>query len=96
MSRTPDHTSWPGRTRPGSQTVECTASAWCYATPEERAWWAALWAERTTATALGERAVELGLASRDELEDIAAAWRAWAGHDDGWFLVPHGEVLCRG
>jgi SAM-dependent methyltransferase len=80
----------------GFAEVDCTASAWCYATPADRAWWADLWAERTTATAFGERAIELGFASRDELAEIAAAWRAWGADDDGWFLVPHGEVICRG
>jgi SAM-dependent methyltransferase len=80
----------------GFAEVDCTASAWCFATPAERTWWAELWAERTTATALGTRAVELGLASRAELDDIAGAWREWGADDDGWFLVPHGEVVCRG
>jgi SAM-dependent methyltransferase len=80
----------------GFNEVDCSASAWCYATPDERSWWADLWAERTSATALGERAVELGFASREELMEIADAWREWGVDDDGWFLVPHGEVLCRG
>jgi SAM-dependent methyltransferase len=80
----------------GFTEVDCTASAWCYATSQERSWWSELWAERTTATALGERAVELGVASRRELDEIAEAWRAWGDDDDGWFLVPHGEVVCRG
>ena len=30
------------------------------------------------------------------LEDIAAAWRAWAANDDAWFAVLHGEILGRG
>jgi SAM-dependent methyltransferase len=80
----------------GFSEVDCTASAWCFADPADRAWWAGLWAERTTSTVLGERAVELGVASRDELAEVAAAWRSWGGDDDGWFLVPHGEVVCRG
>ena len=36
-----------------------------------------------------------GLASDGELSDIAAAWRAWAAHPDGWFAVLHGEIVCR-
>jgi hypothetical protein len=80
----------------GFDSIVCSASAWCYATPEERAWWADLWAERTSRTTLGDRAVELGLATRDDLEEIARAWHAWADAPDGWFLVPHGEIVCRG
>jgi 2-polyprenyl-3-methyl-5-hydroxy-6-metoxy-1,4-benzoquinol methylase len=26
---------------------------------------------------------------------VAAAWRAWAEHPDGWFSVLHGEVVLR-
>jgi len=27
--------------------------------------------------------------------DLADGWHAWAGHQDGWFAVVHGEILCR-
>ena len=80
----------------GFTTITCTASAWCYATPAERQWWGDLWAERTTATALADRAVELGVATREELADVAGAWRSWAASDDGWFAVPCGEVIASG
>ena len=74
--------------------VTSGASVWCFSAVEDRAWWADLWAERTTTTRLAERAIELGLASQDELEQIALAWRRWADHPDGWFAVLHGEILC--
>ena len=44
---------------------------------------------------LGEQAVEYGLSSRDELEAIAAAWRRWLHHDDGFFVVVHAELIAR-
>ncbi len=71
-----------------------SASAWCFATPDDRAWWAETWAQRSTDSPLADRAVELGVASRDELEEIAAAWRAWAAEPAGCFLVVHAEVLA--
>jgi SAM-dependent methyltransferase len=74
--------------------VTSSASAWCYATPDERAWWGGLWADRVPATRLGDQAVERGLATRAELDDLAAGWRAWAAHDDAWFAVLHGELLA--
>ena len=79
----------------GLEDVAATASAWCFATPDERAWWSGLWAERITQTPLAERAVELGIASRDELSELAEGWRRWGAHHDGWFSVPNAEVLCR-
>ena len=51
-------------------------------------------AERTTRTVLAEQLVAAGLATAEELEQIGAAWLAWAEHPDAWFIVPNGELLC--
>ena len=74
--------------------AEPSASTWCYATPELRAWWGGTWAERCRSS-FGPRAVELGLAGPDDLEEMARAWQEWAEADDGWFVVVHGEALAR-
>ena len=79
----------------GFEDVTATASAWCFSEPEDRHWWGDLWADRMTESALGSRAVELGITGTDELREIAAAWRRWAAHPDGWFGLLHGEILCR-
>ena len=39
--------------------------------------------------------VEYGLATQDELAEIAAAWLRWADADDGWLGMLHGELLIR-
>jgi SAM-dependent methyltransferase len=78
----------------GLTDVQLTASAWCYASEDERAWWSDLWAERTAGTRFGDDALERGFTSRDELERLASAWRAWGTHPDGWFAVLHGELLA--
>jgi SAM-dependent methyltransferase len=78
----------------GFSSVEATATAWCFASDEDREWWGGLWADRITRTALADRAVELGLASRAELDELGAAWRSWTAEPDGWFAVLHGEVLA--
>ncbi len=74
--------------------VRSSASAWCYATDDERSWWGGLWADRVSSTALGTRAIELGLATEADLAAMADAWRAWAATPDAWFAVLHGEVLA--
>lgn len=79
----------------GFAAVEASASAWCYAMPGDRSWWGTLWAERLAQSPFGDRAVEHGLATRQDLERLADAWLRWAASDDGWFLIPHGEILCR-
>ncbi len=79
----------------GLADVTASASVWCYATPDERAWWAGLWADRMTTSAIGAQLVATGESSVEELRAIAEGWRRWATHNDGWFLVPHGEIIAR-
>ena len=79
----------------GFEDVTPSASVWCYATPEDRAWWGGLWADRVTTSAFAAQALERGLADRERLERIADGWRRWAGQPDGWLMIPSGEVLCR-
>lgn len=79
----------------GFAAVESSASAWCFATPADRAWWGGLWATRVTNSAFATGALERGLATAERLEAIAAAWRRWAAADDGWFAVLHSEIRCR-
>jgi ubiquinone/menaquinone biosynthesis C-methylase UbiE len=81
--------------RAGFASVEASASAWCYTGAQDRPWWGQSWAERLTDSPFGERAVEHGLATRDDLQRLAQAWLRWADSQDGWFLIPHGEILCR-
>ena len=79
----------------GLRDLTATTSSWCYASPAEREWWGRSWAGRATASAFAEQAVAYGLASADELDEIAAAWLAWAAADDGWLGMMHGELLIR-
>lgn len=79
----------------GFSTVTGSASVWCFADDEDREWWGGLWADRITTSRVAVRAQELGIADADELAALAAGWRAWAAHPDGWFAVLHGEILCR-
>ncbi len=75
--------------------VTASSSSWSFATPEERAWWGGLWAERLTRSGFADRARRHGLATDDDLGRLARAWMRWASNEDGWFVVPHDEVLCR-
>jgi SAM-dependent methyltransferase len=78
----------------GFSRVETSASAWCFATPEDRAWWGGLWADRMTTSAIAQQAQREGRANAADLASIADAWRRWASADDGWFAVLHGEIIC--
>jgi len=80
--------------RAGFTRIETSASAWCYASDEERAWWGGLWSERVTSSRFAEQARRASLATSTDLERLAQAWRNWARARDGCFVIPHTEVLC--
>jgi 2-polyprenyl-3-methyl-5-hydroxy-6-metoxy-1,4-benzoquinol methylase len=84
--------SWAHRA--GLHDTVATTSSWCFATPADREWWGTSWAGRATASSFAEQAVAYGLATPEELAEIAAAWLRWASADDGW-LDMHGELLIR-
>lgn len=79
----------------GFTDITATASTWCYATPAERDWWGGMWADRILESALARQLTASGMATDADLRRISDAWRAWAADGDGWYLVPHGEILCR-
>ncbi|MEW2415992.1 methyltransferase domain-containing protein [Streptomyces sp. NPDC046866] len=79
----------------GFTDVRASATAWCYASAEETAWWSSLWADRTTASSYAARATAGGHAGERDLSAIAGAWHRWAASPDAWFAVLNGEILCR-
>ncbi|MFI8288635.1 methyltransferase domain-containing protein [Streptomyces sp. NPDC085614] len=85
--------SWARRA--GFTQITTTAATWCFAQPDERAWWSGLWADRTTESVYAKLAVDGGHATSEDLAEIAGAWREWGRQEDAWFMVPHGEILCR-
>jgi SAM-dependent methyltransferase len=79
----------------GCQNVHASASVWCFATPDDREWWADSWADRMRHSSVAEQAIALGFTTLDRLEAIADAFRDWRFHPDAWFAVLHGEILAR-
>jgi ubiquinone/menaquinone biosynthesis C-methylase UbiE len=79
----------------GFSDVQAGSSTWCFATPQDRAWWGGLWADRVIDSAFARQAVDRGLATTGELRELSEGWRRWSEQDDGWFSVLHGELLAR-
>lgn len=79
----------------GLTDVTPSCANWLYATGEQRAWLAGVWAERVVGSAFAEQAVAYGLAGTADLARISAGWRAWGTSEDGWFLMPNGEIIAR-
>ena len=78
----------------GLTDVVATSSTWCYATPDERAGWGGMWADRIVNSAIARQLVEAGHATSDQLQEISDAWTAWAADEDGWISILHSEVVC--
>lgn len=79
----------------GFDDITATSSNWTYATPEDRAWWGGMWADRILESALARQLVDSDMATSADLQAISDAWKRWADDGDGWYLVPHGEIIAR-
>jgi SAM-dependent methyltransferase len=79
----------------GFTDVTSSASIWCFTSDAEREWWGESWAVRATDSTFATHAIEAGAADLADLQAIAAAWRQWVSDPDGWFGMPHGEILAR-
>ena len=84
--------SWLARA--GLEQVEVSTTVAMMRDPAEVLNWGNSWAERVTSSSLAEQALAYGLATREDLERIAAGWRAWARDDEALFLFVHVEGLA--
>jgi SAM-dependent methyltransferase len=79
----------------GVADLAVTAAVWCYATPSETVEWGDSYANRLLSSPMGESPVQHGLASRADVEAMAAAFRAWARHPDAFWVFTHVAALAR-
>ncbi|KAI8978733.1 methyltransferase type 11 [Trametes punicea] len=77
------------------ESLTLSAGTWCFYTPEERAWWSGLWADRTVSSSFASSAIKHGVYTEEELKRVAEVWRKWGAEEDGWFTLIHGELIAR-
>lgn len=75
-------------------TIDVSTSTWTFATPESREWWGLLWADRIQKSTFAEQVLTHGLAQKEVLDGLSDAFANWAAQSDGFFLVPHGEIIA--
>lgn len=80
----------------GFADIAPSASVWCFADPEDRAYWGGMWTDRIRTSALATQLIDEGRSTTEELHRISEAWAAWRDDPDGWLTVLHGEILARG
>jgi ubiquinone/menaquinone biosynthesis C-methylase UbiE len=79
----------------GFTDVALSGTTWTFPGYDSVESWATSWAERTIGSNLAAHAIEFGLARRDELEAIAAGFRAWARDPSAFFSIGHVEAVGR-
>ncbi|AMB60369.1 hypothetical protein AWU67_05580 [Microterricola viridarii] len=78
----------------GFESVTSSASMWCFATDAERDWWGSSWATRALESSFASQAIESGVATLSDLQEISEGWRYWTADPDGWLGMPHGEIIA--
>jgi hypothetical protein len=78
----------------GFADVRVTTSTTCYADAAAAREWGDTYAQRTLHSNIAEKALEYGLATRGELEEMAAGWRSWGRHPDAFFCMAHAEIIA--
>ncbi len=77
----------------GYADVDVSSSVWTFATTERTAQWGNQWRTRTLQSNLGQKAVEYGIASQSEIEEVAGAWAAWGQKPDAYMSFVHGQAI---
>lgn len=75
--------------------VRLSGTTWTFPGYDSAENWATSWAERTTQSNLAVKAVEYGIASSGELEDIADGFRQWCRQPAAFFSIGHVEALAQ-
>jgi ubiquinone/menaquinone biosynthesis C-methylase UbiE len=70
-----------------------TTSSLSYADPAATREWAETYAARTLYSNIAAKSLEYGIATRSELEAIAASWHAWGSHPDAIWSFTMAEVV---
>jgi len=73
--------------------IKASASAWCFATQEERKVWGGTMLDRCVSGAMREQAIKEGLKTERDFEGMREGWEEWMGMEDAWFAALCGEVL---
>ncbi|KAF2741383.1 S-adenosyl-L-methionine-dependent methyltransferase [Polyplosphaeria fusca] len=73
--------------------IETSADTWVFSTPEERAFWCGVWAERAVQSNFKTNALEYGK-TEDDLQKIVDTFRELEKAEDGWFVILNCQIIC--
>jgi len=87
--------AWARQAGFAREDIAVSGSVEIYSTREERQFIGTTWAERHDRSEMGRRVVEMGLATRADVESWKDAWLRWIEAEDGYFAITHTEILCQ-
>ena len=79
----------------GFDTIALSGTTWTFPGYDTVESWGTSWAARTVGSNLATNAIDYGIATREELEGIAAGFRAWCRAPAAFFSIGHVEALGR-
>ncbi|CAJ0550577.1 Ff.00g105070.m01.CDS01 [Fusarium sp. VM40] len=85
--------SWALEAGASRQEIALSFGTWCYSTPEDKKAWGLAMKDRSLTGFARDKAVELGNATGEELDDMAKAWEQWIETDDASLGIMNGEAL---
>ncbi|KAK7408533.1 hypothetical protein QQX98_009294 [Neonectria punicea] len=85
--------SWTMKAGVARDDITASFGTWCYSAPEDRKVWASAMMERLRDGQMRGKAIELGIATEQEIDDMANAWDEWSKTDDATLGIMNGEVL---
>ncbi|KAJ5092549.1 methyltransferase-UbiE family protein [Penicillium alfredii] len=76
------------------ENMKKSTGSWCFSRPDERKYWGGSMEERARSSGLAKIAIREGFATREDLDRMATAWRAFVEDENGWLGFLHGQILC--
>jgi len=80
-------------TEAGFGDLVVTTSTWTFAEESGLEWWGEQWAERILQSDLAKRAVEYGIATESDLQEISQGWLDWVQAEGAFFAFMQVEVV---
>jgi hypothetical protein len=87
--------AWARQAGFARENIAVSGSVEIYTTHDERQFIGTTWAERLDHSEMGRRVVEMGLATRADIESWRDAWLRWIEAEDGYYGITHTEILCQ-
>ncbi|KAK0921270.1 hypothetical protein LTS16_004903 [Friedmanniomyces endolithicus] len=87
--------AWAMQAGVGRERIEVSMGTWMYSSVMERRMWGDTMAERCRRGGGRDKALELGIATEADFEEMAEAWAEWQAAEDAYHGMMHGEILIR-